>query len=146
METTITGHGLNQKIEENKKIEPLFDTDIKMTSSKGLAQDLQSGKQETLTRMVPDIREQEIQLVVSGIQELWQVATLKQILREQVKGVKEVIQQSFASDIAVFEVHMKGDAQRLAEELTLYNPGYFKLKVIGITPNKLDVKLVEGGS
>ncbi|MEK6693652.1 MAG: hypothetical protein AABY44_09535, partial [Nitrospirota bacterium] len=87
-----------------------------------------------------------IQLVVSGVQELWQVAALKQILREQVKGVKEVIQQSFASGTAVFDVHMNGDAQRLAEELTQSNPGHFKLKVLGITPNKLDIKLVEGGS
>ena len=37
-------------------------------------------------------------------------------------------------------------AQSLAEELTLANPGPFRLKVLGVTPNKLDMKLVETGS
>lgn len=146
METMPISQKLNQKVEENKNLESVTDTDLKMVSSKGWDQDLQWGKQDTITKMVPDTREQVIQLVVSGVQELWQVAAVKQILREQVKGVKEVIQQSFASGTAVFDVHMNGDAQRLAEELTLSNPGHFKLKVLGITPNKLNMKLVESGS
>lgn len=145
IEATHTVQGLDQKAEENKKLEPVTDTDVRVASIKGWDQGLQRGKQDTITKIVPDTREQVIQLVVSGVQELWQVAAVKQLLR-QIKGVKEVIQQSFASGTAVFDVHMNGDAHRLAEELTSANPENFKIKVLDITPNKLNMKLVESGS
>ncbi|MEK6693653.1 MAG: hypothetical protein AABY44_09540, partial [Nitrospirota bacterium] len=77
METMPIGQNLSQKAEGNKKPEPLTDTDVRSASVKDWDQDLQRGKQDTITKMVTDTREQEIQLVVSGVQELWQVAALK---------------------------------------------------------------------
>lgn len=88
---------------------------------------------------------QKIQLVIGDVQQVWQLSALKQLIR-QIKGVKEVIQRSFVSGVAIFDVHCNSDSQSLAEELTLSNPGYFRLKVLGIAPNKLDMKLVESGS
>lgn len=89
---------------------------------------------------------QRIQLIVGEVNHIWQVAALKQLLREKIPGTREVVQRSFVSGVATFEVHCLGDSQRLAEELTLANPGPFKLKVLSVTPNKLDMKLVDTGS
>ncbi len=88
----------------------------------------------------------KIQLVIGDVTQIWQLAALKQLLRERIPGTKDVIQRGFISGVATFDVHCQGDSQRLAEELTLANPGPFRLKVLGVTPNKLDMKLVETGS
>lgn len=88
----------------------------------------------------------KIQLVIGDVTQVWQVAALKQLLRERIPGTKDVVQRGFVSGVATFDVHCQGDSQSLAEELTLANPGPFRLKVLGVTPNKLDMKLVETGS
>jgi len=85
----------------------------------------------------------KIQLVVGDVTQVWHVAALKQLLREKIPGTKEVVQRGFVSGVATFDVHCQGDSQKLAEELTMSKPGPFRLKVLGITPNKLDVKLLE---
>ncbi|GAJ17135.1 unnamed protein product, partial [marine sediment metagenome] len=89
---------------------------------------------------------QRIQLVIGNVGQVWQVAAIKKLLRSNIKAIKEVIQRSFVSGMVVFDVRYAKDSQSLAEELTLANPQYFKLKVVGVTPSKLDVKLVEKGS
>ncbi len=91
-----------------------------------------------------DVR--KIQLVIGDVTQIWQLAALKQILRERIPGTKDVVQRGFVSGVATFDIHCQGDSQRLAEELTLANPGPFRLKVLGVTPSKLDMKLVETGS
>jgi hypothetical protein len=88
----------------------------------------------------------KIQLVIGDVTQVWQVSALKHLLREKIPGTKEVVQRGFVSGVATFDIHCQGDSQKLAEELTLANPGPFRLKVLGVTPNKLDMKLVETGS
>jgi len=85
----------------------------------------------------------KIQLVIGDVTQIWQVAAVKQVLRERIPGTIEVIQRGFVSGVATFDIHCQGDSQRLAEELTLVNPGPFRLKVLGVAPNKLNMKLVE---
>ena len=89
---------------------------------------------------------QKIQLVIGNVSQVWQVAVIKQMLREQIKGTGDIMQRSFISGVAIFDIQWHGDSQTLAEELTLADPEHFKFKVFGVTPNKLDVKLVETGS
>jgi len=88
---------------------------------------------------------QRIQLVIGNVIQVWQVAAIKKLLSKNTKGIKEVIQRSFVSGMAVFDVRYARDSQSLAEELTVANPAYFKLKIVGVTPSKLDVTLVEKG-
>lgn len=85
----------------------------------------------------------KVQLVMGDVTQLWQVAALKKLMREKISGVTDVVQRSFVAGVATFDVHLKGDSQRLAEALTLADPGYFRIKVVGVTANKLDAKLVE---
>jgi hypothetical protein len=85
----------------------------------------------------------KIQLAIGDVTKIWQVAALKDLLRGKIPGTKEVVQRSFVSGVAYFDVHCHLDSQKLAEELTMANPGPFRLRVLGVTPNKLDMKLVE---
>jgi hypothetical protein len=88
----------------------------------------------------------KIQLIVGNVTQIWQVAGLKKMLREQINGVQDVVQRSFVSGVAVFEVHFGGSSQKLAESLTLAKQKYFKIKVHGVSSRKLDAKLIETGS
>jgi hypothetical protein len=88
----------------------------------------------------------KVQLVIGNVSQIWQVSAIKNLLRKDIRHVKEVVQRSFVSGTAVFEVTYGGDSQVLAEALTMANPGYFRLKVVGVSPGKLDMKLVETDS
>lgn len=84
-----------------------------------------------------------IEAVVGDVTQVWQVVALKELLRGQIAGVQEVVQRSYVSGVAVFSLRATVDAQALAEELTLADPGGFRIKVLSITPGKLDLRLVE---
>ncbi|MCB2173777.1 hypothetical protein KQH41_00775 [bacterium] len=88
----------------------------------------------------------KIQLHIGNVSQIWQVAAVKKLLREQIGGVSDVVQRSFVSGIAVFEVYYNGSPQTLAEALTLAQPNYFRVKVVGVSATKLDTQLVETDS
>ena len=85
-----------------------------------------------------------IRLLVSNINQIWQLAAIKDLLRSQ-KGVSDVVQRSYVTGVAEFDVHWGGSTGVLAEELTLAEPQAFRLKVLGISQHKLDVQLVSVG-
>ncbi len=94
---------------------------------------------------VATAKSRNIHLLIGSVSQIWQVAALKKMLRENISGVEDVVQRSFVSGVASFDVYWRGDSQALAEELTLAKPGYFKVKVVSVSPNKLDAKLVQSG-
>lgn len=85
-----------------------------------------------------------VRLLVSNINQIWQLAAIKDLLRAQ-EGVTDVVQRSYVTGVAEFDVHWGDSADVLAEELTLAKPQSFRLKVLGISQNKLDVQLVSVG-
>lgn len=84
----------------------------------------------------------EVALIVGGVEQVWQVAAIKQTLRENVRGVSDVSQRSFTAGVVTFDVMWSGEAQKLAEELTLAKPAYFRLRVLSVTANKIDAQFV----
>lgn len=142
---TPTNQGMKQGIEEGRLLKPVIDAGAGMSSVKSREQGSPEGRQVISVKNRSTTELKEIQLVTVDVHHVWQMSALKELLR-QIKGIKEVIQRSFVSGVAIFDVHFSGDSQALAEELTLANSGYFRLKILGVMPNKLDVKLVESGS
>jgi hypothetical protein len=88
----------------------------------------------------------KIQLVIGNVRQIWQISAIKDLLRKKILHVDEVIQRNFVSGTAVFEVTYGNDSQALAEALTMAKPAYFRLKVVGVSPGKLDMKLVDTDS
>jgi hypothetical protein len=89
---------------------------------------------------------QKIHLVIGNVSQIWQVAAIKNLLRKDIRHVEGVVQRNFVSGTAIFEVTYGNDSQALAEALTMAKPAYFRLKVIGVSPGKLDMKLVDTDS
>ncbi len=117
---------------------------------------LQAAAQQISSTIIPKLLQKyatadsntvkKIQLVVGNVTQIWQVAALKKMLRGQIRGVEEVVQRSFVTGVAVFEIHFSGSPQKLAESLTLAKQRYFKIKVHGVSSRKLDARFVETGS
>jgi len=133
------------------------------TAAKIHVDDIQGGSQAIRAataliakRMMPKIlsrwsisdssQPRKIRLMIGNVNQVWQVAAVKKLLRKQISGVDDVVQRSFVSGVAIFDVYWKGDCQKLAEALTLAKPRYFRLKVVGVTDSKLDAQLIETDS
>ena len=133
------------------------------TAAKIHVDDIQGGSQAiraataiVADRMMPKVlshwsadesrRPHKIRLMIGNVDQIWQVAAVKKLLRKQIPGVDDVVQRSFVSGVAVFDVYWKGACQELAEALTLARPPYFRLKVVSVTDSKLDARLMETDS
>lgn len=85
----------------------------------------------------------QVQLEVRNIASFAQLNTFKNNLSYYVRGVQAVNQRNFANRNAVFDVDIKGNAEQLASELETKEIEGMKLQVIGMTANKVVVKIVQ---
>ena len=115
---------------------------------------LQAAAQQISNNFVPKLLEKQktsnssssiskIQLIVGNISEFWQVAEVKKMLRNHVPGVQDVVQRSFVAGSAIFEIHYGGSAEQFAETLSTAKAQKFRLKIQGLSSNKLDTVLVD---
>jgi hypothetical protein len=87
----------------------------------------------------------QVQLQVLNISSFSQLNTLKNSLAYYVRGVQGVNQRSFSSGSALFDVDIKGNAEQMATELEAKEIEGLKLQVIGLTANKVTVKIIQPG-
>jgi len=85
--------------------------------------------------------ENSVQIVISGLS-FAQLSKFKEVLSQQVRGVKDMQQRTFAANVATIDVDLKGSAQAMADELALKNFGTFKVEVTGFSSNRLDLHVV----
>jgi hypothetical protein len=82
-----------------------------------------------------------VQLLITGLR-FQELTRLKAALKEQVRGIKGIHQRSFQANVARIDVDLVGDAQNLADELSLRDFGTFRVEIIGFSPNKIDLKVI----
>lgn len=82
-----------------------------------------------------------VQLVITGLS-FSQLAKFKEVLTQQVRGVKDLQQRSFIANVATLDVDLKGSTQAIADELMLKNFAAFKVEVTGFSPNRIDLRVV----
>jgi hypothetical protein len=80
-----------------------------------------------------------VQLTINNI-DFGQLASFKKALRE-IKGVQDIQQRSFAAKAAVLDVDYRADAERLAEELATSDFGTFTLEIVGLTANRVEMRV-----
>jgi hypothetical protein len=82
-----------------------------------------------------------IAITVNGLTKT-QFVKFKDVLRNQVRGIKDLHERSFAGTTAKIAVDSKSSAQVLSDELTMRNFGTFAVEVTGSTANSLELKVV----
>jgi hypothetical protein len=65
----------------------------------------------------------------------------KDVLRNQVRGIKDLHERSFEGTTARISVDSKMSAQTLSDDLLLRDFGTFAVEVVGSTANSLELKV-----
>ncbi|MCK5032421.1 MAG: hypothetical protein KAS18_02280 [Calditrichia bacterium] len=84
----------------------------------------------------------QVQLQVLNISSFSQLNTFKNSLSFYIRGVQSVNQRSFEGGSALFDIDMKGNAEQLASELEAKEIEGIRVQVIGLTANKVTVKIL----
>ncbi|HUJ19473.1 MAG TPA: flagellar assembly protein T N-terminal domain-containing protein [Nitrospirota bacterium] len=81
-----------------------------------------------------------VAITVSGLTKT-QFVKFKDVLRNQVRGIKDLHERSFDGTTAKISVDSKTGAQQLSDELVLRDFGTFSVEVVGSTANSLELKV-----
>lgn len=79
-----------------------------------------------------------VQLIVGNVNEFWQVAEVKKLLRDKISGVEDVVQRSYVTGSAIFDIHYAGTIDSLAETIAATRNQEVHLKIQGLSQNKID--------
>jgi hypothetical protein len=79
-----------------------------------------------------------IQLVVSEVS-FMQLKRVKEILKNEIRGVKDVYQRSFQSRVAKLDVDIQSTTEMLADELASKQFEGITLEITGMTENRIDL-------
>ncbi len=82
-----------------------------------------------------------VNMTVTGLNKT-QFVQFKDVLKNQVRGIKAIHERSFANGVAKVSVDLKGGtAQSLSDELSLANFGSFAVEVTASTANALELQV-----
>jgi len=81
-----------------------------------------------------------VNITISGLNKT-QFVKFKDVLRNQVRGIKDLHERSFANNTAKISVDAKGSSQTISDELLLKDFGTFTVEVVGSTANSLELKV-----
>ncbi len=72
-----------------------------------------------------------------------QFVKFKDVLRNQVPGIKDLHERSFNGNTAKISVDSKIGAQQLSDELVMRDFGTFSVEVVGSTANSLELQVIQ---
>ena len=81
-----------------------------------------------------------VNITVTGLNKT-QFVKFKDVLRNQVRGIKDLHERSFSGNTAKISVDAKGSAQSISDELLLKDFGTFAVEVVGSTANSLELRV-----
>jgi hypothetical protein len=79
-----------------------------------------------------------VKLIVSGLDSYEALQQFKDLLSTDVKGFREVQQRSYSRGEAELDVEMRGNSRSLADDLMAMTLNRKKVKILGITANRVD--------
>ena len=82
----------------------------------------------------------KVKLQISGILHD-DLSTLKEKLREQVKGLKQIYQRSYSRGMVELDLEIRGDTQGLAEDLGTIRLRGKKIRIRETTPNTIEASV-----
>jgi len=81
-----------------------------------------------------------VNITISGLNKT-QFVKFKDVLKNQVRVIKDVHERSFANNTAKISVDAKGSAQTISDELLLKDFGTFGVEIVGSTANSIEMKV-----
>jgi hypothetical protein len=81
-----------------------------------------------------------VNITISGLNKT-QFVKFKDVLKNQVRVIKDVHERSFTNNTAKISVDAKGSAQTISDELLLKDFGTFAVEIVGSTANSLELKV-----
>jgi hypothetical protein len=82
-----------------------------------------------------------VNITVNGLNKT-QFVKFKDVLRNQVRGIKGLNERSFQNGVAKMSVDSKSSAQIISDELSLKDFGTFSVEVVSSTANQLELRVV----
>lgn len=82
-----------------------------------------------------------VNLIVHNIQSFGDLNDFKFVLKDYVRGTKSVDMRSFSSGVAEFDLETTSTANDIAESLTGKEIEKFRVEVLGVTQNKLELRI-----
>jgi len=110
---------------------------------------IEKASEKLAENLIPKIIEQwrqdvqvaaTIQLVLSGVS-FMQLKRIKEILKGEVRGVKEVYQRSFQARVAKLDVEIQSSTEMLADELASKEFQGITFEITGMTENRIDITI-----
>jgi len=86
-----------------------------------------------------------VQMVISGINNYADFVKFKNAVQGKVRGVQAIYQRSISGSLATVDVDIKGDAQSLADGITLIDFKEFTVSVTNVSANRIDLTLSPKG-
>jgi hypothetical protein len=83
-----------------------------------------------------------VKIVIKNVDSFSQVNDFKSNVKYYVRGIKDIYQRKFSSEIAELDVKLTGNANQLARELELKDFDNFSVKILEISMNKITMTLV----
>lgn len=84
-----------------------------------------------------------VKMIVNGFTSFDQLNNFKNTVKFLVRGVKDIYSREVKGDMAEMDVKITGNANQLARELEKKDLDKFKVKVIGLSMNKITLQLSE---
>jgi hypothetical protein len=81
-----------------------------------------------------------VNITISGLNKT-QFVKFKDVLRNQVRGIKDLHERSFSGTVAKISVDSKNSAQTLSDELLLKDFGSFTVEVVSSSANALELRV-----
>ena len=108
------------------------------------AKDLARGmKEEILERWSSELTNvATVKLEVSGLNSYRDLSRFKELLALKVKGFRQQHQRSYANGEVELDVEIKGNTQSLADDMAAIALGSRKIRILKITQNKIEAKLL----
>jgi hypothetical protein len=83
-----------------------------------------------------------VKLEVSGLTSYRDLSRFEELLRAKVKGFRQLHRRSYANGEVELDVEIKGNTQSLADDTAAIALGSRKIKILKITQNKIEAKLL----
>jgi hypothetical protein len=132
----------------------IITTDSKGGSAPGMKGDVKKITEEAAEKLARQMMEEvlekwsseltntvTVKLVVTGLDSYETLQQFKDLLSTEVKGFKEVHQRAYRRGEAELDVEIRGNSRSLADDLMAMTLNRKKVKILGITANRVDAGL-----